>query len=289
MSVHDRDGAAEPRPVCGFHDFEPLSRFDLVGADHGADLVVEDLRRGPGQGAEPGRFQLAQEIGNAAAKGLGALPDLEWREGVNVDIGHRFLDRPADREICRPGVFRMDPALHAHLCRAALPGFLDPPLDLGEVEVIGPSAQIFAELTFRKGAELTAEIADVRVVDVAGYDVADDVTVDVLAQLIGCATHRIEIRAARPKQLYDVGHAERISGHRSVEYRRQLPHTLPLRGPLPIAAKAGRGAVLVPRPACKERVGVWGYHDRGLGSGACDPIIEPREPISVDCAKHSRT
>jgi hypothetical protein len=43
--------------VRGLHDFEPLAGFDLVRADHGADLVVEDLGRSAGQGAQTGRLQ----------------------------------------------------------------------------------------------------------------------------------------------------------------------------------------------------------------------------------------
>ena len=64
-----------------------------------------------------------------------------------MDVGHRLLDRPADPEIGGPGIFGMDAALQADLGGAALPGLFDPTLDLGEIEVIGPAAQIFAELT----------------------------------------------------------------------------------------------------------------------------------------------
>src|SRR6266566_8982720 len=92
VPVHDRDGAAQPDSVCGFHDFEPLAGLDLVGADYRPDLVVEDLGRGAGQRAEPGRLQLTQEVGERTAEGLGSLPDLERREGVNVDIGYRLFD-----------------------------------------------------------------------------------------------------------------------------------------------------------------------------------------------------
>jgi len=62
----------------------------FVRADHGADLVVEDLGRGAGQRAQPGGFELAQEVGKGTAESLGALPDLERRESVDVDAGHRL-------------------------------------------------------------------------------------------------------------------------------------------------------------------------------------------------------
>ena len=43
-----------PTRVRGAVGFEPLVRRDLVGAEDRADLVVEDLRRGPGQELRPG-------------------------------------------------------------------------------------------------------------------------------------------------------------------------------------------------------------------------------------------
>ncbi len=122
--------AAQADAVRRFHDLEPLRGLDLVRADHRANLVVEDLGRGAGQRAEPGFFQFAQEVGEGAAQGLGALPDLERREGMDVDVGHRLLDRAADSEIGRAGVFGVDAALQADLGGAALPGLLDPALDL---------------------------------------------------------------------------------------------------------------------------------------------------------------
>ena len=42
---------------------EPLFGVDLVGADDGAYLVVEDLGRRSRQGAETGRLQLREEVG----------------------------------------------------------------------------------------------------------------------------------------------------------------------------------------------------------------------------------
>src|SRR5439155_8597892 len=172
------------------------SGLDLVRTDYGADLVVEDLGRCAGQGAEAGGLELAQEVGDCPSKRLCALPYFERRESVDVDVGYGLLDRMADRQISRPGIFRVDAALQAHFGGAALPAFLDPPPDLREVEIVGPAAQIFAELALREGAELTAEIADVGVVDVAGHDVADHAAIDPLPELIGRSAHRIEGRAA---------------------------------------------------------------------------------------------
>ena len=46
-----------PTRVGGAVGLEPLLGVDLVGAQHGADLVVEDLGRGAGQGRQPGVAQ----------------------------------------------------------------------------------------------------------------------------------------------------------------------------------------------------------------------------------------
>ena len=46
---HDRDVAAQPDRVGGAVGLEPLLGVDLVGAQDGPDLVVEDLGRGAGQ------------------------------------------------------------------------------------------------------------------------------------------------------------------------------------------------------------------------------------------------
>src|SRR5207244_10502221 len=116
------------------------------------------------------------------------------------------------------------------------------PLDLRQVEVIGPAAQILAELALREGAELAAEIADVGVVDVAGHDVADFVAIDPLPQPVGCPAHFGEGVAARLEEADDVGFTERLAGGGAVEDQCQPPLTLPLRGSLPLPAEAGRGA-----------------------------------------------
>ena len=278
MAVHDRDCAAQLGGVRGFHDFEPLAGLDLVGADHRADLVVEDLGRSAGQRAQSGRLQLAQEIGERAAESLGALPDLERREGVDVDVGHRFLDRAADRKIGGAGIFRVNPALHTDFGRAAVPRFLDPPLDLREIEVIRPAAQIFAELALRECAELAAEIADVGVVDVAGHDIAHHVAIDPLPQLVGRPAHRIELVTARPEEPDYIRFVERLSGRGSFQRRCQLPLTHPaLRAWSPLSRTAGEGD-----ERSEAREGRW--FDTGSGY----PIVRPREPLRINRAQHRR-
>src|SRR5205823_12102814 len=105
---------------------------------------------------------------------------------MDMQAGYRLLDRPAHRQIGGAGIFRVDAALQADLGGAALPGFLAAPDDLVHVEIVGPAAQILAELALRESAELAAEIADVGVVDVAGDDIGDRLAVDLAAQPVGC-------------------------------------------------------------------------------------------------------
>src|SRR4029453_14411921 len=189
MAVHDRDRAAQPDAMRRLHDLQPFGGLDLVGADDGADLVVEDLGGGTGERAQPSVAEFGEEIGEGAAEGFGALPPVEGREGVDVEAGPRLFDGAAYVQVGRAGVFRMDAALQADLGGAALPRLLAPPDDLVHVEVVGPASQVFAELALREGAELAAEIADVGVVDVAGDDVGDGVAVDAPAQIVGGGAH----------------------------------------------------------------------------------------------------
>ena len=196
----------------------------------------------PGSELSPASFSSLQKIGEGAAEGLRALPDFERRKGVDMDAGHRLLDRAAHAEIGGAGVFGVDAALQAHFGGAALPGFLDPAPDLGQIEVIGPAAQILAELAFGESAELAAEIADVGVVDVAGHDIADGVAVDPPAQPVGGLADLGKGVAARLEQPHDLGFGQGLARRRAVENGGKLP--------------------LIPLPACAQ-----GTLSRAAGEG----------------------
>ena len=71
---------------------EPLVGVDLVGAELGADLVVEDLGRGAGQGLQADVDEPPQVDRQRLAQAAGALGDLERGEAVDVDLGR---DRPS--------------------------------------------------------------------------------------------------------------------------------------------------------------------------------------------------
>src|SRR3984893_12654374 len=96
---------------------------------------------------------------------------------------------------------------------------------------------------------MAAEVADVGVFDVAGHDVADRVAIDPLPEPIGGAAYLGDGRAAGPEEPDDAGCAERLSGGRPVEERRQLALTRPL------PAKAGRRILRCFLPCSPRRAG----------------------------------
>ena len=214
MAEHDRRGRAETDLVRGAHHLEPRRGTDLVRADDGADLVVEDLGRGAGQRAEPRLLQHEEEIPEVDAERRRALRHLERREGVDMDAGRRPLHRAADVEIGRAGVVRVDAALHADFGGAARPRLGGAALDLVEREVIGRAAEVLAELALGEGAELAAIGADIGVVDVAGDDVADRVAVDRAAQRVGGVAHRGEIAVAGGEERDDLRLAQALARRR---------------------------------------------------------------------------
>ena len=100
---------------------EPLPGVDLVGADDGAYVIVEDFGRRSGQGAETGRLQLREELVDRQSERGRTLRHLQSREGVDVHLGDDRLDRAADRFVGGAGVVGMDAALQAHFRRPAIP------------------------------------------------------------------------------------------------------------------------------------------------------------------------
>src|SRR3954453_10588467 len=134
----------------------------------------------------------------------GALPNLERGEGVHVQLGQDFLDRPADVDVEVAGEGRMDAALEADLGAAALPRLLTAADDLVERHEIGRPAQVGGQLALGKGTEAASEVADVGVVDVARDDVRDGVAADLPAKLVGGSDDRGEVATAGAEELGDV-------------------------------------------------------------------------------------
>ena len=126
----------------------------------------------PGSEPRPEIAELREVLREREVERRRALPDLERRERVHVDPRHGVLDRPHDVRVVVARERRMDPALEADLRRAALPRLLGAPNDLLERDEVRRAAQVRRELPLRERAEAAAEVADVRVLDVPGDDVA---------------------------------------------------------------------------------------------------------------------
>jgi hypothetical protein len=61
VAVHHRRGARDAEPVGGGDDLDPHRGGELAIGEHPADLVVEDLRGGAGQGAQPASRALSRK------------------------------------------------------------------------------------------------------------------------------------------------------------------------------------------------------------------------------------
>ena len=212
MPVHDRRRRAQAETVRRPYDVEPLRRVDLVRADDGAHLIVQDLRGGARQGAQAGGLELSQKRPDRHAQRRRALRDLQWREGVNMHVRDRRLDGAANAEIGLAGVIRMDAALQADLGRASLPRLDRAAHDFLEREVIRRAAQRLMRLALGEGAELAAVGAYVGIVDVAVDDIADDVAACRPAKLIGRGDDPAVVGVARREQPHDLRLIQAVAG-----------------------------------------------------------------------------
>ncbi len=151
----------------------------------------------PGSEARPDVPEPHQVLVQREIEGGRALPHLERRESVYVQVGKLLLHGRADLQVRLAGEGGVDAALEADLDGAAVPRLPRPAHDLLDRHDIGLPAQVRGQLALREGAEAAAEVADVRVVDVARDDVADLVAADLSPKLVGRREHRAEVGATR--------------------------------------------------------------------------------------------
>ena len=105
----------------------------------------------------------------------------------------------------------MDPALEAELDRAALPCLLGAAGDLVERDEVRRPAQVRREPALRERAEPAAEVADVRVLDIARDDVAHLVAADLAPQPVGGGEDTLSLVAARAEEAEDLVLAELVA------------------------------------------------------------------------------
>ena len=118
--------------------------------------------------------------------------------------GSSVLDRVDDGRVVLAGERRMDPALQADLGRAAVPRLPRAPDDLLVRDEVRRAAQVRRQLPLREGAEAAAEVADVRVLDVPGDDVADLVAADLAPQPVGRGEHALALVAAGAEEPHEL-------------------------------------------------------------------------------------
>ena len=220
VAVHHRRARPQPDAVRGGDDLDPGGGGQLALGEDPADLVVEDLRGGAGDGAEPGLAGLDQEVLERQPGPGGAVDDLHRAERVHVHLGHPLLHRGGEVEVRRTGELGVDAALHADLGRAELPGLLGAVGDLLQRQRVGVG--VGAALGER--AEPAADVADVGEVDVPVDDVGHVVADGLPAQRVGELHDLVEQLALRghQRQRVLVGQVPRVALGRR-ERRAPLP------------------------------------------------------------------
>jgi len=167
-------------------------------------VVVEELGGSPRKRRETGRLEPPEVVLQRQPERRRSLPDLEGGVSVYMQLGEHLLDRTANVEVEVAGEPGMDAALQADLGGAAVPGLFAAADDLVERDEVGRPAEVGRQLPLGERAEPAAEVADVRVVDVAGDDVGDRVAADLAAELVGSGDDGREVLAAGAEQLGDV-------------------------------------------------------------------------------------
>ena len=244
--------------------FEPFLGVHLVGANHRAYFVVEDLRRGAGEGGQPGLLGEDQVVAQRHTEPARTFGDLERGEAVHVDVGGDCLRGACDVEVVAAVEVGMDPALEADLGGAVLDGFDDASLQLVEPEQVGIAAEVQRERALRERTELALEGADVRVVDVAVAHEGDGVTDRLGAQAVGDVRDASEVGAPCAEQGDDLLDVDFFAGEHTVEH----------------LADCGARTRGPSRGECR------GHQLRRCHVAARAPVVVAREAFGVGCALH---
>ena len=135
-----------------------------------------------------------------------------------------------------------------------------PSHDLVDAEVVRLAAQVLAQLALGEGAELTLEVADVRVVDVAVDHVGHDVAVDLAAEVVGGPADVCELVPPRLEEPRDLRLRQRLPGAGPLDEGRDGGTLLEAGTGLGLRERVlrGRGQLRAwrPRLAAREAAGV---------------------------------
>ena len=163
---HDRHVRGEPHRVRNLVTVQPLLGVDLVGTQHGAHLVIEDLGSRTRKAPEPGIAQATEIHIERLAEATCPLGDLERSETVHVNVGSGFLHCPTHVDVVVTVEVGMDAALQRDLCGTQVPRLAYALGNVLEREQVGLAPEVERHRTLREAAELALERADIRVVDV---------------------------------------------------------------------------------------------------------------------------
>ena len=150
------------------HDIEPLLRIALR-APLTTDLVHEYLSPTSRDGVEPRILQGLEDIAVGHPGDLMKTEDLWRRKTVQMDTVARF---ELSEEVGVPleGEIRVQPSLHQNTASTELDGLFDLAVDI----LVAQHVALVVTRRSVERAEITDARADVRVVDVASDDVADE-------------------------------------------------------------------------------------------------------------------
>ncbi len=172
VSVHQRGSAADAAAVRGADDLLPLLGGKFIAGEHEADFVIENFGGCSRQSVEAVVAQHLQIIFERHAGQFDAVDDFHGRESVDMHAGNRLLYGAQNIAIVKWRQAMRQSALNADFGSADFPGFASFLGHLLEAEKVGVGFAWAAA----EGAEFAADEADVGEIDIAVYDVGDDVS-----------------------------------------------------------------------------------------------------------------
>ena len=154
------------------NDLAPLSGGQLVAREHEAHGIVENFGGGAGESVEAVVAQHGEVVADGDSGEFDAVENLHRGKRVDVHLGHGGFHGAQNVAVIKRRQVAGQASLDADLGCSPGCGFAGLLADFfGREEVRGAIARRYAE-----GTEFTADEADIGEVDVAGDDVADDVS-----------------------------------------------------------------------------------------------------------------
>ena len=172
-------------------DLQPFLGAFLAAADLVAHGGIEDFRAAAGERAEARRAQDFQCLADRLLRdALGQVPDFDGGERLDGEIGAGLAHAANHVGVVRERQLGVESADDVDLGRALGVGLDD--LAHHVVHLVGELAFLLVRAA-GEGAELTAQDADVGIVEVKIEDVGRDVAVLALADVIGEIAERVEV------------------------------------------------------------------------------------------------